>query len=206
MEKNLFVVISGNIGVGKTELVKKLNETIEGSIKFKEPVKQNIYLEDFYRDTEKYAFIMQVYLLNARFRQHKQIQKEIEKNHNIKIMYLQDRSIYEDTIFIDALLELDKIQLRDVKTYKDLFENMKESLKYPDVIVYLKTDPQICLERIKERGRECEKNILLEYLQKLQNHYDKLMNELSKYTRVIILDWTCFMDVSEVYKKIINID
>ena len=59
---------------------------------FFEPVLDNAYLEDFYRDKGRYAFPLQVYLLNRRFQQHQQIIWSGKGG-------VQDRTIYEDTVF-----------------------------------------------------------------------------------------------------------
>jgi len=89
--KNVHIVISGLIGAGKSTLATALGKRLNLPV-FYEPVTDNTYLEDFYKDTAKYSFAMQVYLLNARFRQQQEI---IWSNRG----GVQDRSIYEDSIF-----------------------------------------------------------------------------------------------------------
>ena len=63
-----------------------------------EPVTDNVYLEDFYKDMKRYGFPLQIYLLNKRYRQQQQIVWEGRGG-------VQDRTIYEDAIFAKMLRE-----------------------------------------------------------------------------------------------------
>ena len=68
----LFIGISGLIGAGKSTLAAALAKEMNLPVHY-EPVIDNVYLKDFYSDLKKYAFPLQVYLLNKRFRQQQQI-------------------------------------------------------------------------------------------------------------------------------------
>ena len=70
--QDLFIGIAGLIGAGKSTLATALGE-LTGLPVYYEPVQDNEYLADFYADTAKYAFSMQIYLLNRRFQQHQEI-------------------------------------------------------------------------------------------------------------------------------------
>lgn len=70
--QELFIGISGVIGSGKTTLAEALAKKLGLPVHY-EPVIDNIYLQDFYLDMEKYSFPLQVYLLNKRFKQQQQI-------------------------------------------------------------------------------------------------------------------------------------
>jgi deoxyadenosine kinase len=96
--ENVFIVISGLIGAGKSTLATALAKRLSLPVYY-EPVTNNTYLEDFYKDTAKYSFAMQVYLLNARFKQ----QQEIIWGGKGGV---QDRSIYEDSIFAKVRFSL----------------------------------------------------------------------------------------------------
>jgi len=100
--EQLFIAISGLIGAGKTTLAKALAETM-GLPAYYEPVADNEYLADFYADQKTFAFPLQIYLLNARFRQHQQIIWSGRGG-------VSDRSIYEDQIFAKILK--DQVLLR----------------------------------------------------------------------------------------------
>jgi len=132
--ENVFITISGIIGAGKTTLAEALAKRLNLPIYY-EPVKDNVYLEDFYMDIKKYSFPMQVYLLNARFKQ----QQEIIWNGKGGV---QDRSIYEDSIFAKMLYESGLMEERDYETYQSLFRNMSNFMKVPSVIVHLDVSPE----------------------------------------------------------------
>ena len=83
-----YIVIAGNIGAGKSTLVKKLTESINWE-PYYEPVSENPYLKDFYKDMHKWAFHSQLFFLSDRMSMHKELQ---EFRGNV----VQDRSIYED--------------------------------------------------------------------------------------------------------------
>ena len=70
--QDMFIGIAGLIGAGKTTLAEALGTHLNLPVYY-EPVQDNEYLADFYRDTKKYAFATQIYLLTQRFRQHQEI-------------------------------------------------------------------------------------------------------------------------------------
>ena len=92
---NIFIGIAGMIGAGKSTLAAALGQHL-GIDTYYEPVADNEYLADFYQDTARYSFAMQVYLLNRRFQQHQEI---IWRGRSA----VQDRTIYEDSIFAKML-------------------------------------------------------------------------------------------------------
>jgi len=175
---------------------------------FSEPVYSNPYLEKFYLDKKRWSFHMEVFLLNVRYRQHLQILKiinNIQNNCCQEYYAIQDRSVYEDTVFVKALYELEEIDETDYTTYMDLFQNMVQSINYPDIIVYLRASPETCLKRIKQRGRNCEQNIDLKYLSIIHKYYDELMTKiLPNYVKVLIIDWEEFKSEHFIWDKIIS--
>ena len=114
----MFIGISGIIGVGKSTLTQDLSERL-GYATYNEPVKDNPYLEDFYSDMNRWGAMMQIHLLFRRFEQHQQIVWNSEKG------AVQDRTIYEDTIFARMLHEAGFIDQRDYDTYQGHFNLMK---------------------------------------------------------------------------------
>ena len=154
-----FISIAGLIGVGKSTLAKALASHLGFDVHH-EPVAENEYLDDFYTDTARYAFAMQVYLLNARFQQHQEI---IWRGRGA----VQDRTIYEDGIFAKVLMDMGLMHPRDYQTYQSLFRNLARFMCRPTAIVYLHCSPETCYERIQMRARDCEQGIDIEYLKRL---------------------------------------
>jgi deoxyadenosine kinase len=195
-----FVGISGIIGAGKSTLAKALGAEL-GLPVFYENVTTSPYLADFYKDQAKYAFPLQVSLLNQRFRQQQQI---IWGGGGV-----QDRTIYEDTVFAKMLRDTGKMSDKDYHNYVDLFANMSSFMRKPTMIVYLDVKPEESLRRIKMRGREMEANIPIEYLRDLYDAYEDFIQNISQSIPVIRVDYATFhtakemaMSISAEYKKI----
>ena len=70
---------------------------------------------------------------------------------------------------------------RDWKTYLDLYQNMTQFLRKPELIIYLRASTDTLLSRIKNRGRDFERNISSEYLHSLNISYDKWINSCKDY-------------------------
>ena len=191
----MFIGISGIIGAGKSTLAQDLAGRL-GCKAYNEPVKDNPYLEDFYSDMNRWGAMMQIHLLFRRFEQHQQIVWNSEKG------AVQDRTIYEDTIFARMLHEAGFIDQRDYDTYQGHFNLMKRYLVYPNLLIYLRVDPETSLQRIAKRGRNAESGITLDYMQKLHDGYESFIEEMSRYTRVLTLDWNQFLELDEVVDRI----
>ena len=160
----MHIAVSGNIGSGKTTLTEKLAHHYQWTPQY-ESVDENPYLKDFYEDMKRWAFHLQVYFLNSRFNQIKEIRKS---EHTI----IQDRTIYEDAyIFAANLYESGMISERDYQNYLNLFHSMINFVEPPDVLIYLKADVPKLVAQIQKRGRDYENLIRLDYLQNLNKYY-----------------------------------
>lgn len=164
-----FIIVSGNIGSGKTTLTKKLAKHL-GWDCYLEPVQQNPYLADFYKDMLRWSFPLQIYFLSHRFRTHRTIEEAPNG-------CIQDRSIYEDAhVFARALFEQGDMSARDYENYLTLYHSMIEFLKVPNLVVYLNRSIPNLQDRIRHRGREYEQSISLDYLTRLNQYYLEWFN------------------------------
>jgi len=172
MPQKKFVVIAGNIGVGKSTLVSMLSRRL-GWQPFYEPVAENPYLADFYRDMRAWAFHSQVFFLAHRLRIHHQL---LEYPTSV----VQDRSVYEDAeIFARNLYLQGHMAARDWETYRRLYESMLTFLPAPDLVVYLRASVPTLLKRIAMRGRDYERSISAEYLSQLNRLYEEWLENFS---------------------------
>ena len=175
MEK--FIVVAGNIGVGKSTLVKLLSERL-GFKPFYEPVNDNPYLADFYENMEKWAFHSQLYYLTRRLLIHKELL-------GVDGSVIQDRSVYEDAeIFARNLYLQGDISTRDFSVYQDLYRILITLLPPPNLIIYLQASVDTLGKRIALRGRDYEAAIPRDYLERLNTLYEEWM---SKFTESPIL-------------------
>ena len=155
----------------------------------------NEYLEDFYGDIAKYSFPMQVYLLNRRFQQQQQIIWQGAGG-------VQDRTIYEDSVFARMLRNAGLMDERDYQTYVSLFNNMSNFMKKPNIIVHLDVSPEESLRRIRLRDRACESTITLEYLTGLHAAYEEFISEIARQIPVIKVNYSQFRTADEMAEKI----
>ncbi len=170
MEK--FVAVAGNIGVGKTTLVKKLCDNLDWT-PFFEPEKENPYLPDFYKDMQTWAFHSQIFFLTRRLRAHKDLCAHPGS-------VIQDRSVYEDAeIFAHNLYRQKQIGERDYQTYQELYQALVEFLPPPDLVLYIKASVPTLQQRIKQRGRDYEDQIDPNYLTQLNQLYDQWIDNFS---------------------------
>jgi deoxyadenosine/deoxycytidine kinase len=159
------IAVCGNIGSGKTTLTEKLAKHY-GWNPLYESVDNNPYLRDFYQDMTKWAFHVQIYFLNSRFRQ-------INEIHGSEKPTIQDRTIYEDAyIFAANLHQSGHISERDYRSYLDIFHSMITFVKPPDLLIYLKASVPKLVRQIEKRGRDFEYSIRLEYLRQLNKQYE----------------------------------
>jgi len=161
-----FVLVSGNIGVGKTSLTERIGTRLGWKTGF-ESVSDNPYLADFYRDMRQWSFHLQVFFLGHRARQHLALARD-------PLSAIADRSIYEDAhIFARVLHHLGNLSERDYKAYRTVFDLVVAGLPRPDLLLYLKAPVSLLMERIRNRGRDIESGITEDYLTLLDQFYEE---------------------------------
>ena len=175
----MHIAIAGNIGAGKTTLTKYLAKHYKFNKQLEDVVK-NPYLDDFYNQMERWSFNLQIYFLNSRFRQVKEIH---EKNKNV----IQDRTIYEDAnIFAPNLLSMGLMTNRDYKNYESIFKTLKSYIKNPDLLIYLRSGIPNLVDQIHKRGRDYENSISIEYLSRLNERYEAWIEKYDSSNLLII--------------------
>ncbi|MFW8053535.1 deoxynucleoside kinase [Vagococcus fluvialis] len=181
------IVLAGTIGAGKTSLSKMIAEEL-GSDVFYESVDNNEILPLFYEDPEKYAFLLQIYFLNKRF---KSIKEALVHDDNVL-----DRSIYEDSLLFHLNADLGRATKQEVAVYDELLANMMEELpfaankKHPDLLVHIKVSFETMLKRIEKRNRPFEQlsydPTLYDYYKELNQRYEKWYEDYSESPKMQI--------------------
>ncbi|NLF11947.1 MAG: deoxynucleoside kinase [Anaerolineaceae bacterium] len=160
-----FIGVAGNVGVGKSSLTRLLSAYLYWE-PFYEAVDDNPYLADFYRDMPTWSFHSQVYFLSRRLGHHRQI---VERPGTV----IQDRTVYEDAeIFARNLYLQGQMTERDWKSYWDLYQTVVSILQPPDLVIYSQASVPVLQERIRQRGRDYEQEIHVDYLTRLNDLYD----------------------------------
>ena len=178
-KKPKHIAVAGNIGAGKTTLTELLSKHYKWIPHF-EDVDHNPYLMDFYEDMPRWSFNLQIYFLNSRLQQLVEIQKGTET-------VIQDRTIYEDAnIFAPNLHEMGLMSKRDFDNYYLFFQTLKGMIQPPDLLIYLKASVPTLVGQIQKRGREYEENIRLDYLKRLNEYYNKWIENYKEGSLLII--------------------
>lgn len=167
----MYISIIGNIGAGKSTLLKELCS--KGYKVVYEPIEQWTFLPKFYEDMKRWSFTLQVEILQSFI--------------NIDtINAIVERSPWEATnIFARNLYENGNMTLDEYT----LLQNMTNYNEMPKLFIYLKSNPSICIERIKQRNRKCELNMSENYIKQLHGLYEQAVQVLQKKDyNVIVID------------------
>jgi len=176
----MYIAIAGNIGSGKSTLTRMLARHYHWEPRF-ESVDNNPYLEDYYRDIQRWSFNLEVYFLKERFRDLIAIQQAADT-------IIQDRTIFEGVyVFLQNNRDMGNLSQRDYDTYMELFRQMMQLVRLPDLMIYLRASVPHLVGNIQQRGRGYEQSIQLEYLENLNRRYEKFITE-NYQGRVMIID------------------
>ena len=176
----MHIAIAGNIGSGKTTLTTLLSKHYGWEPQF-EDVDDNPYLNDFYKDMQRWSFNLQIYFLNSRFGQVQEIHKG---NKNV----IQDRTMYEDAhIFAPNLHAMGLMSSRDFENYQSLFKLMNNFIPAPSLMIYLRSSVSNLVEQIQKRGRDYENSIRIDYLSRLNERYEAWISSY-EHGHLLIID------------------
>jgi deoxyadenosine/deoxycytidine kinase len=172
MSMKKFIAVAGNIGVGKSTLVEMISDRLDCQ-PFYEPVAENPYISDFYKDMPAWSFQSQIFFLTHRLRIHHELL-------HVQGSVIQDRSIYEDAeVFARNLYVQGNMADRDYNTYRSLYLTLAETLPPPDLVIYLRASVSTLVKRIALRNRDYERSIAPEYLEKLNSLYENWIDHFT---------------------------
>ena len=167
------VTVEGNIGAGKSTFLKVLKQ--HGFNILQEPLSEWIVqnpdgtttnvLKEFYKDPEKNAYVFQSFCLRSRCK----IMKTMKPDQT----YLLERGLHADGIFAATQYEEGRIRPLEYSVYLWELEEAKKDTPSIHKRIYIRTSPETCLRRVKERNREGEENITLEYLNLLHTKHEE---------------------------------
>jgi deoxyadenosine/deoxycytidine kinase len=200
------VSIEGNIGSGKSTLLSNLKEHFRYNnniIFLKEPLDEwskikdengLTILEKFYSDQEKYSFPFQMMAYVSRLKLLKNTIKDIEENiknmwmnfnyktslqRKIKYIVITERCLLTDKmVFAKMLYDSGKIESVNYQIYLNWFDTFSEEYNVNKVI-YVKTKPEVCHERICKRDRNGEDKIPLDYLNNCDIYHNNMLDKSS---------------------------
>jgi deoxyadenosine/deoxycytidine kinase len=174
-EKGAVAWIEGLIGAGKSTLSQKLAGLLEFRA-FHEPVEAD-YLGKFYQDPKRYAFEFQLRQLARRQLIHRLAEAEATARIEYKGAIL-DRGLPGDRVFAKLHLQAGNISEEQWTTYELLFNDAISRIHPPSLLVFLDVDPDVAMERVRNRNRGAEAGLSVDYLKTLRKGYLDLISEI----------------------------
>lgn len=189
-----FIVIEGNIGAGKTSLVKKIAHDFHARTVL-ERFEDNPFLPRFYENQERYSFPLELSFLADRYNQ---VKNELNSLDLFSEFMIADYYFMKSLIFASRTLQDDEYAL-----YKQLFNIIYQQVPKPDLYVYLHSSVKRLLNNIELRGRDYEKSIPSDYLESIQDAYFNFFKQQNQL-KIIIIDnnHLDFINNSNDYKLI----
>lgn len=194
-DKKKWFIIEGNIGSGKTTLMKMLNERyLEHTEYIYEPVgvwqtfrdeKGTNLLDLFYSNQNRWAYTMQTVAFLTRM-------QDITRD-QIRPLRFSERSVFTDIkVFAENCYLNGKMNKVEWDLYNSWFHWLTTSKLVdklvPDGFIYVRAEPEKSMERLKVRGRAEEKTVPLEYLKDIHSRHDEWLLSKDMTTPVLVLD------------------
>jgi len=180
----MYIAIEGVIGVGKTTLARLLQPAFQSTLVL-EVFEENPFLSDFYSDRQRYAFQTQIFFLLSRYYQQRRSVPEI---------LMRDEPLITDYTFTkDALFARINLSGDELEMYYRVHDALAEKIPLPNLIVYLRADIDVLMQRIASRDRPYERNMERNYIEELIQAYDAFFVEnqarnISGNVAVLVVD------------------
>lgn len=162
-----YIAIEGVIGVGKTTLARLLQKQFQADLLL-EVFEENPFLSSFYEDRQRFAFQTQIFFLLSRYHQQREAVPAILDNGQHLI---SDYTFAKDALFARINLEGDELDM-----YHRVHEALAEKIPLPQLIVYLRADTEVLMQRIAKRDRPYERNMETSYIQTVNEAYEDFFN------------------------------
>lgn len=186
------ISIEGGIACGKSTLLNSLQQKTRLPV-FLEPIGTWTFLDKFYQDQKRWGFTFNLQVIMSMFKW---------KNNNYNSLYerspLSCRHVFTQLQYESGYITPDELELFDSAIPTFSWDQ--------DVIIYIRTTPDVCFDRMHKRNRDCEEGVSLTYLQDLHNKHEsmmKLVEEQKKNIKTFVVDGNKSPDL--VYNEVYNI-
>ncbi len=170
--------IEGNIAAGKTTLLHLLHQHFPHARTALEPFRENPFLERFYQNPEKYALALELSFLALRYEQlNRYLQPSLFDD-----LVISDHSIYRSWVFGQVTLPEHEFVL-----FERLYRVMERSLRRPDIMIWIRTPIARLMEHLRRRNRPYEQAITETYLQRIDEQYERLFDDLKHFVPLIVV-------------------
>lgn len=158
-----FIAIEGVIGVGKTTLARYLRDALRATLVL-EIFEENPFLSAFYQDRDRYAFQTQMFFLLSRYRQLRELG-------SVPPPLVSDYMFAKDALFAHLNLRGDELEM-----YKRIYEAFSEHVRHPDLVIYLRAETPVLMNRITMRDRPYERGMDEQYIDHLRIAYEQFFS------------------------------
>jgi len=156
------IAIEGPIGVGKTTLARSLADRLQAGLLL-ERIDDNPFIGLFYEDPQRHALPVQLSFLFSRLRQWQAMHQQDLFHQGMVTDYI----FAKDRLFATVTLSDEELPL-----YDQVLNAVAIDLPKPDLVIYLQSDADVIMERIRKRGRDFERHLGTDYLRKIIAAYD----------------------------------
>jgi deoxyadenosine/deoxycytidine kinase len=181
------VCIEGNIGSGKSTLLTGLQ--IHGFKALLEPLdewdtyrtNEGSLLELLYKDPRRYAFTFQMMCLWTRAKALKEAIDECIHD-GTRVLIVERSLLTSSKVFVRVMVSNGVISPMEFRLYHEIYDSLQhglQNLKYNTI--YINTEPEVCLRRIRGRSRSGEQGITYEYIHQLYRRHEEWMSYINPY-------------------------
>lgn len=166
------ITIDGNIGVGKTSLLMHIHKNHGRHIDIEPIQKWKPYLEKINK--------LPIIGYNSIWFEFQEIvwqDRAVLQNNSSHAIYYERSPLCTFNTFVEMIKNNNNINNEEYSILEQMYENTKKQ-NIPNKYVYLQTSPEICYSRINSRGRECENNISIEYIEKIHYYHERFFQNL----------------------------
>lgn len=174
----MYIAIEGVIGVGKTTLARLLQPSFQADLLL-EVFEENPFLRSFYNDRERYAFQTQIFFLLSRYHQHRRAATALDSRGSL----ISDYTFEKDALFARINLHGDELEM-----YYRVHQALAEKILRPDLVIYLRADTQILVQRIASRDRAYERQMETNYIDQLNQAYEDFFADPPPGLKVLSID------------------
>ena len=175
MTATMRIAIEGNIGCGKSTLCSALAASTRWPVVLEPLHEWDPILRRFYDDPRRWGLAMNVNVLASYARWGGDARDIIFERSPMSC-----RWVFSEQQAADG--HMDPIELGIVDA---LYSG---ACWTPDAIIYLRCPPHVCFERMTRRARDCEATVGAEYLVRLHERYERMIERASRETAVFCVD------------------